>query len=134
LVCTGAVVGWNLEYRTIYSEGFCDFSWFLQMNNGMVLCRSLLPSSTSLMASPYDYSRGKRLCEEYCLLGHEQNATCWLCLNYLFTLLTHLTEEVPSSETSVNFYQTTQCHTLEDSTLHSYHCENLKSHKWLEVH
>jgi hypothetical protein len=30
-------------------------------------------------------------------------------------------------ETSVNFYQTTRCHSTEYRTLHSYCCENLKS-------
>jgi hypothetical protein len=35
-------------------------------------------------------------------------------------------EAVRYSETLVNFYQITRCHTPEDNTLHSFHCENLK--------
>jgi hypothetical protein len=33
-----------------------------------------------------------------------------------------------TSETSANFYQTTRCYNLEDSHLHTHHCENLKSY------
>jgi hypothetical protein len=35
-------------------------------------------------------------------------------------------EAVCSSETSVNFCRTTQCHNTEDSTFHSHCCDNLK--------
>jgi hypothetical protein len=36
-------------------------------------------------------------------------------------------EAVLSSETLVNFHQTTRCYIPEDSTRHSHHFENLKS-------
>jgi hypothetical protein len=35
-------------------------------------------------------------------------------------------EAASTSETSVNFYQTTWCYNPEDSHLHTHHCENLK--------
>jgi hypothetical protein len=34
-----------------------------------------------------------------------------------------------TSETLVNFYQTTRCNNPEDSHLHTHRCESLKSHK-----
>jgi hypothetical protein len=37
-------------------------------------------------------------------------------------------EAASTSETSVNFYQTTWRNNSEDSHLHTRHCENLKSH------
>jgi hypothetical protein len=37
-------------------------------------------------------------------------------------------EAVIASETSLNFYQTTQRNIPKDSHLHIRHCENLKSH------
>jgi hypothetical protein len=39
-----------------------------------------------------------------------------------------------SSETSVNFYQTTLHHILEDSTLHIQQHENLNYHKPYKAH
>jgi hypothetical protein len=39
-----------------------------------------------------------------------------------------LTEAVSFSETSVTIYQTAWCSMLEDSSLHTCHRENLKSH------
>jgi hypothetical protein len=36
-------------------------------------------------------------------------------------------EAASTSETSVNFYQTTQRNNLEDSHLHAHRCEDLKS-------
>jgi hypothetical protein len=38
-------------------------------------------------------------------------------------------EATSTSETSVNFYQTTWCNNPEDSHLHTHCCENLKSHR-----
>jgi hypothetical protein len=38
-------------------------------------------------------------------------------------------EAVSTSETSVNFYQTTRRNNPEDSHLHTHHCENLKSYQ-----
>jgi hypothetical protein len=49
-------------------------------------------------------------------------------------LLSWLTLPLCSSKNSVNFHQTTRLHIPEDITLHSYHCENLKSHFDLEVY
>jgi hypothetical protein len=37
-------------------------------------------------------------------------------------------EAANTSETSVNFYQTTRRYNPQDSHLHSHSCENLKSH------
>jgi hypothetical protein len=37
-------------------------------------------------------------------------------------------EEICSSETSVDFQRTTRRYIPEDSTLHNYRCENLKSY------
>jgi hypothetical protein len=37
-------------------------------------------------------------------------------------------EAASTSETLVNFYQTTQCYNPEDSHLHTRRCENLKSY------
>jgi hypothetical protein len=42
-------------------------------------------------------------------------------------------EEVYSSETLINFYQTTWHHILEDSMLHRHYCWNLKSQANLSV-
>jgi hypothetical protein len=39
-------------------------------------------------------------------------------------------EAVHSSETSVNFYQTTPCHISEANTLHDHHHKNLKNRSW----
>jgi hypothetical protein len=41
--------------------------------------------------------------------------------------LTALMEAASTYETSVNFYETTQCNSPEDSHLHTHHCENHKS-------
>jgi hypothetical protein len=38
-------------------------------------------------------------------------------------------EAARTSETSVNFYQTTRCYNPEDSHLHTHRRENLKSYK-----
>jgi hypothetical protein len=38
------------------------------------------------------------------------------------------TQAVGSSEISINFYQTRQCHIPEDSSLHSHHPRNVKYH------
>jgi hypothetical protein len=59
-------------------EGFCGFSWFLQMSNGMVLSVGhycLFPHLLWLhhMIIP---QRGNYV--KNSLLGYEQNATCWL--------------------------------------------------------
>jgi hypothetical protein len=35
-----------------------------------------------------------------------------------------------TSETSVNFYQTTRCNNPEDNHLHTLSRENLQSHRW----
>jgi hypothetical protein len=35
---------------------------------------------------------------------------------------------------SLNTYQTTRCYNPEDSILHSYHCENLKSNTLLNTY
>jgi hypothetical protein len=37
-------------------------------------------------------------------------------------------EVVSTSETLLNFYQTTWCNIPEDNHFHTCHCENLKSH------
>jgi hypothetical protein len=52
---------------------------------------------------------------------------CFLVLSCLVHSSTLKTEAVCSSETSVDFYQTTWHYTPEDSTLHNHQCENLKS-------
>jgi hypothetical protein len=39
-----------------------------------------------------------------------------------------------TSETLVNFYQTTRCYNLEDSYLPTHHRENLKSYKGFAAH
>jgi hypothetical protein len=43
-------------------------------------------------------------------------------------LIALLMEAASTSETSVNFYQTTLCNNPEDSHLHTRRCKNLKSH------
>jgi len=45
----------------------------------------------------------------------------------------HLLEIYRCFSTSVNFYQTTQHHTQEDSTLYSHCCNNLKSLKLIQL-
>jgi hypothetical protein len=40
-------------------------------------------------------------------------------------------EAASTSETLVNFYQTTQHNKPEENDLHSHHCENLKSHSFI---
>jgi nucleoside diphosphate kinase len=44
------------------------------------------------------------------------------------SLIALMMEAVRTSETSVNFYQTTRCNNAEDSHLHTRRRENLKSH------
>jgi hypothetical protein len=60
----------------------------------------------------------------------------YLCFRGFFRLH-HLgdewTEAASSSETSVNFYQTTLRNNPEDSHLRTRHRKNLKSHKILQV-
>jgi hypothetical protein len=45
------------------------------------------------------------------------------------TIIALMMEAVSTSETTVNFYQTTRCNIPEDSHLHTRRRENLKSHK-----
>jgi hypothetical protein len=47
----------------------------------------------------------------------------------LTTLSTLMMEAASTSETLVNFYQTTQCYNTEDSHLHTRRRENLKSYE-----
>jgi hypothetical protein len=51
-------------------------------------------------------------------------------LRHVFSraIISLLTEATNTPETSVNFYQTTGCHILEDSLLHTRRRQNLKSH------
>jgi hypothetical protein len=46
---------------------------------------------------------------------------------------TLMMEAASTSETLVNFYQTTWCNIPEDSHLHACHHENLKSHCYLII-
>jgi hypothetical protein len=43
-------------------------------------------------------------------------------------------EAVNTSETSINFYQTTWCNIPEDSHLHTHCCENLKYQQKCEIY
>jgi hypothetical protein len=43
-------------------------------------------------------------------------------------LIALMMEAVSTSETLVDFYETTLCNMPEDSYPHTHHCENLKSH------
>jgi hypothetical protein len=45
-------------------------------------------------------------------------------------LIALMMEAASTSETMVNFYQTTWCYNPEDSNLHTRHRENLKSFKF----
>jgi hypothetical protein len=45
------------------------------------------------------------------------------------SIIRAMMEAASTSETSVNFYQTTWCKKPEDSHLHTRHRENLKSHQ-----
>jgi hypothetical protein len=45
----------------------------------------------------------------------------------VYQLIALMMEEARTSETLVNFYQTTWCYNPEDSHLHTHRCENLKS-------
>jgi hypothetical protein len=47
----------------------------------------------------------------------------------MILIITLMMEEVISSESSVNMYQTIRCNIPEDSHLHTRRRENLKSHK-----
>jgi hypothetical protein len=47
---------------------------------------------------------------------------------HIHTLITLMMEAARTSETLVNFYQTTRHYNPEDSHLHTHHHENLKSH------
>jgi hypothetical protein len=47
----------------------------------------------------------------------------------MFQVITLMMEAASTTETSVNFYQTTWRNIPEDSHLHTCCCENLKSHR-----
>jgi hypothetical protein len=59
-------------------------------------------------------------------ISHESNQPA-LLVTYLACTSTLNMEAVGSSETSVNLYQITWGHILEDSTFHSHRCENIRS-------
>jgi hypothetical protein len=72
---------------------------------------------------------------EICLIELCMKLITVACLPFAFTLvscsaysLALKMEATCSSETSVDFQQTTQHYIPEDSTLHNHHCENLKSY------
>jgi hypothetical protein len=51
-------------------------------------------------------------------------AVFWVGFRMMIALMM---EAASTSETLVNFYHTTWCYNPEDSHLHTYRCENLKS-------
>jgi hypothetical protein len=53
--------------------------------------------------------------------------------SYWFSLIALMMEAARSSETLVNFYQTTRCYNPEDSHLRTHRRENLKSYLEIEM-
>jgi hypothetical protein len=64
---------------------------------------------------------------------NEGEAACSVCYLLHAWLMALKMDVTCSSETSVNFQQTTWGYILEDRTLHNHHCENLKSYTPLNV-
>jgi hypothetical protein len=56
------------------------------------------------------------------------SASIFRAISIIRALIALQMEAVSTSETSVNFYQTTRRNIPEDSHLHTRRCENLKSH------
>jgi hypothetical protein len=68
----------------------------------------------------------------YCFHFQGWRVTQWsrLSLVFAFLLFDLKMEVVYSSESLINFYQTTNYHIPEDISLHIYHHENIKTHVW----
>jgi hypothetical protein len=60
------------------------------------------------------------------LIEIDQHLRCAYCLHHKIIAL--MMETVNTSETSVNFYETTRCNIAEDSHLHTHRREMPKSH------
>jgi hypothetical protein len=66
-----------------------------------------------------------RVCQAEFYFVHEQLAACFMLFSCLVNTVAKKTATF-SSETSVDFQQTTQRDTPEDRNIHEYRCENLK--------
>jgi hypothetical protein len=68
-------------------------------------------------------------------LDHFKMAVFWVVepcslveASIIRAIITLMMEAASTSETSINFYQTTRCYSPEDSHLHTRRSENLKSY------